>query len=78
MPETLQVTAVLDVFDTVAANVIVFPSNTDALVGVTLTEIAGSPGGEGGGITVVAPAHPMSSAHSTAVTQIGARRHRGA
>ncbi len=75
IPETLQMTAVLDVFDTVAANATEFPNNTDALDGATLTEIGvwpGGAGGAGGGGEVVAPAHPARSAQRAVVTQIGA------
>ena len=75
MPETLQVTAVLDVFDTVAANVTAFPSSTDPLDGATTIEIGGWPGGGGGGVEVVAPAHAVRSAQSAIVAQIGARLH---
>jgi hypothetical protein len=75
MPETLQVTEVLEVFDTVAANAALFPSNTEALVGVTLIATGGWPGGAGGGLGVVVPAHPATNAQSAAVTQTGARRH---
>lgn len=75
IPETLQVTAVLDVFDTVAVNVAASPSSTDRLDGVTTTEIGDWPGGEGGGVGVVAPAQPARSAQSADATQIGAPRH---
>ena len=66
---TLQVTPVLDAFETVAASARVFPSSTDALDGVTLTEIGGGVGGEGGGAGAVAPAHPASNAQSAVVRQ---------
>jgi hypothetical protein len=59
---TLQLTLVLVVFVTVAANVCEFPRSTDTVVGVTVTVIEGVGGGGGGGITSdpVAPPQPGS------------------
>src|SRR5579859_49335 len=62
IPFTLQLTVVFGVFVTVAANVCEFTSRIDAVVGVTVTVIAGAGGGEGGGSTTdpAAPPQPGS------------------
>ena len=68
IPETLQVTAALEEFDTVAESESSFPSSTDALPGVTLTEIDGTPGGGGFEAgTEAVPAQPATVAHSVAI-----------
>jgi hypothetical protein len=58
-PFTLQLTAVSDVFVTVAVKVAWFPSTTDPFAGFTVTSIAG--GGGGGGD---APPAPQPSVHA--------------
>lgn len=72
MPETLQITALLEEFDTVAAKVIVFPGSTAPLDGVTLTAIAAAPGDDGVGaglVLVVAAAHPAKIMQSVGIPQ---------
>lgn len=65
-PFTLHVTAVFVVFVTVAVNVWMFPSKTDALAGATCTVIEGG-GGGGGGATGPAPPPPQPSVHALTV-----------
>src|SRR3972149_3242875 len=65
-PETLQVTAVFDVFATVAEKEIVFPSSTLALGGEMLTVMDGGPGGCPASGAEAAPAHPARKAHTNA------------
>src|SRR5262249_17831563 len=57
-PFTLQLTAVLAVLLTVALNLVVFPSTTELLFGVTATATEPGTGG-GGGTGVTAPPPPL-------------------
>jgi hypothetical protein len=62
---TLQVTAVSVVFETVAANASVSPSNSVPLLGVMPIVMKG--GGGGGGVTEPAPPPPQPRVHAPAV-----------
>jgi hypothetical protein len=67
MPETLQVTAVLGEFDTVAVKETALPSKTETFVGMTCTETGGVPDGGPGLGFETAPAHPARNAHSATI-----------
>jgi hypothetical protein len=71
-PETLQVTAVLEAFDTLAESEMSLPSSTVEFGGAILTETDEVPGGVDGlgvGAETVA-AHPVRIAHSVAPAPI--------
>jgi len=65
-PFTAHITLVLLVFATVAAKVCLFPRNTVALAGVTLTLIEGEVGGGGEGATEPAPTPAQPRVHALA------------
>jgi hypothetical protein len=65
-PFTLQFTFVSVAFVTDAANVSEFPSNTEPLIGATVTTIEGG-GGGGGEETVLGPP-PQPESHAPAVS----------
>ena len=70
MPFTLQLTLVLVVFVTVAANVCEFPSRTELLVGVTETLMAGTGGGGGGATDTELPRpQPCSQVPALRITR---------
>lgn len=64
MPFTFQVTAVFEVFDTVAENCLVRPTRTVALVG-EMVMVTG--GGGGGGLTTLTVALPIAEGTATLV-----------
>ncbi|OLE14973.1 MAG: hypothetical protein AUG83_08940 [Acidobacteria bacterium 13_1_20CM_4_57_11] len=72
-PLMLQLTAVSDVFVTVAVNVTWFPNKTDAFVGFTVTAIGGGgegDGGEGETLPAVQPSVHAASARRAINTSV--------